>query len=377
VQGIAQANLGYRFSPFQMRTILSNPATGTASANPAADRIGVMPDLRAIIQGDVVGAAPDVYLRDFPADTGDPHTGSISASPDIIARPNTVADPQGSFGEGSGTENSTTLGYEVEAGQDNFIYVRARNRGGSDAANVTTTVFWSPVSTLLTPDLWTLVGSRNMPNLPAGNVLTVFDPITWPAAAIPATGHYCFVGLIGNAADPAPVQADFLNWDNFRLFIRANNNVTWRNFNVVNNEPDPSSDPSGFVALPFISPGAPDRLRRFALEVVAKLPTGAKAQLEVPLYWREALMQHGPFEIDEKRQVLRIPVNPTGSRLLPEMLFPAKSRASLRLLIHIPEKYRARPYQAYVRQLFEKEEVGRVTWRLQKVEKAKVEKQKK
>jgi len=38
-----------RYSPADLRTLLSNPALNTASANPAADRVGVMPDLRALI----------------------------------------------------------------------------------------------------------------------------------------------------------------------------------------------------------------------------------------------------------------------------------------------------------------------------------------
>ena len=38
-----------RYSPDQMLSVLSNPNLGTASANPATDRIGVMPDLKAIL----------------------------------------------------------------------------------------------------------------------------------------------------------------------------------------------------------------------------------------------------------------------------------------------------------------------------------------
>jgi hypothetical protein len=38
-----------RYSPAQLRSLLSDPTLNTASANPAADRIGVMPDLRAIL----------------------------------------------------------------------------------------------------------------------------------------------------------------------------------------------------------------------------------------------------------------------------------------------------------------------------------------
>lgn len=365
VQGIAEASLGYRFNPRQVRAILSDPATGTASNNPAVDRIGVMPNLQAIIQN-VLNLVPDVYIRDFVGDTGDPHTGPISASPDIILRPTAVANPQASFGQGSGTENSSTLGYEAEAGQDNLIYVRVLNRGGSPAANVVATVFWSPVATLLTPDLWTLVGSVAIPNVPTGDVLTVSDAITWSAADIPSTGHYCLVGLIGNADDPAPDPADFLNWDNYRRFIRENNNVTWRNFNVVDNEPDPEAgDPADYVALPFLAAGAPDRARLMRLEVVARLPRGSRALLEAPLYIADAMAERSPFlKLDEKRRVARLPLNPYGRTILGEALFPAKWREKLRLLVHIPKELRKNEYEVFVRQLYEDEEVGRITWRL-------------
>jgi hypothetical protein len=54
VQGFAKANRNRTLSPAELRRILSDPTTGTISANstatkPNADRIGVMPDLRKII----------------------------------------------------------------------------------------------------------------------------------------------------------------------------------------------------------------------------------------------------------------------------------------------------------------------------------------
>jgi len=253
----------------------------------------------------------------------------------------------------------------AEAGQPNFIYIRARNRAmHEDATNVTATVYWSPVATLLTPDLWTLVGSVLIPNVPSGDVLTVSNAITWPAAEIPATGHYCFVGLVGNAADPAPAPADFLDWDNFRNFIRSNNNVTWRNFNVVDNEPDPAGDPSNYVAMAFLAPGAPDKARMMRLEVVARLPKGSRALLEIPLAMYDAMRNRPPVKFDRKRQVAFLPVNPYGLLSLGDMLFTAKSRASIRLLVHIPKEHRKMAYEVFVRQMYGDEEVGRVTWRL-------------
>jgi hypothetical protein len=355
-----------------MRVLLSDPATGTASNNPAVDRIGVMPNLRAIIEGNVLNLAPDIYLRDFVGDVGDPHTGSISSSPDIILRLTTVADDdlQATYGEGSGTENSETLGDQAEFGQDNYIYVRVRNRGGSPAANVVATVYWAPVASLVTPDLWRLIGSTTLPSVPEENILTVLPPITWAAADIPATGHYCFVGLVGTATDPPPALADLLNWDNFYSFIRNNNNVTWRNFNVVND----LSDPSGYIPLPFIFPGLPQLNQAVQLEVVARLPRGAHALLEQPRYIAQAMREFVPLlQAKEQPMIAKLPINPNlvrlpihvhGIKRFPEVLLPAKSRTQMKLLVHIPDAMRKNPYEIYVRHLYQGEEVGRITWRI-------------
>lgn len=363
VQGIAEARHMRRFSPKQLRVILSDPAHGTLSADPVGDLIGVMPNLRAISQN-VLNVTTDVYIRDFVGDTGDPHTGPIAESPDIILRPTAVANPQTTFGELSGTENSNTLGYEAEAGQDNFIYVRVRNRGGSPATNVVARVYWSPPATLVTPDLWTLVGSVTIPNVPAGNVLTVSNAITWNAAAIPATGHYCLVGLVGTDREPPPERAALTDWANFHRFIRENNNVTWRNFNVVDNVPAVSGSSAGFVALTFLAPGAPDESRPMRLEIGAKLPEGSRLLLEAPRVFVDHMKVHAPLNGDERRGRVRLACNPHGREKFNEMVFPAKSRTKLKLLVQIPKEFRDNPYQVYARQLYEDQEVGRVTWRL-------------
>jgi hypothetical protein len=50
VQSIAEANLGFRLSPEKIRNVLSNNALGTTSANGRSnDKIGVMPDLKKVI----------------------------------------------------------------------------------------------------------------------------------------------------------------------------------------------------------------------------------------------------------------------------------------------------------------------------------------
>jgi len=368
VQGIAEAAaLGFRFNPRQMRAILSNVTTGTRPATTETTKIGVMPNLRAIIDGHIIGLSPDVYIRDFVGDSGEPHSGPISASPDIILLPTSVANPQASFGAGSGTENSSTLGSTAEIGHDNFIYTRVLNQGGSAATNVEARVYWSEVATLVTPDLWHVIGSATIPNVLTGDVLTVSPAIVWPAAQIPAEGHYCFVGLIGNGRDPIPDPADFLDWDNFTRFIRENNNVTWRNFNVENNDPAPDPNtPKGFVQLRFLVPGAPDKARMMGLELISRLPKESKVILEMSLAADRLLSEWLPnAKIDKERGVILLPLKSTGRQILfNSILLPAKSRYRMRLLVHIPEKLRKHTYSVALRQIWEKMEVGRVTWNL-------------
>jgi serine protease len=365
VQGVLQASRGYRFSPKQLREVLSDPATGTHASPSETTAIGVLPNLRGILDN-VLGIAPDVYVRDFVGDAGEPHTGAVSSSPDVIVLPSPVADPQASYGAGSGTE-STVLPSIVEFGQDNTVYVRALNQGGSPATNVQVSLFWSQVASLVTPNLWNLIGTTVIPNVPVGNVLTVSPAITWHQADLPAIDtHACFVVLIGTTQDPAPERADFMNWDNFVRFVRENNNVTWRNFNVEDNDPaaDPTA-PEGFVALPFLVAGPPDVARPMRIEVVAALPEGSKLALEAPIYVIERLRERSPYvEHDDRRQLGRIGLHPNGKNYFGEILLPARSAAACRLLAHIPAAQRKLEYQVAVRQLWNEVEVGRVTWRL-------------
>ncbi|MCU4819401.1 S8 family peptidase [Bacillus thuringiensis] len=49
IQGIAKNNQGKVYTPSQIRAILSDPSTGTKSNDPSSDKIGVLPDLKAIL----------------------------------------------------------------------------------------------------------------------------------------------------------------------------------------------------------------------------------------------------------------------------------------------------------------------------------------
>jgi hypothetical protein len=361
VQGVAQAVLGHRLSPGQIRALLSDPDVNTRSANHGVDLIGVMPNLKRILQ-DALEVAPDVYMRDYVGDTGETHAGAISLSPDVIVSPAPVVSPGLNFG--AGTESDAMLGPTVTSGQDNFVYVRVWNRGGVDAANVTATVFYAEAATLLTPIDWNRIGSVVLPNVPAGNVMTVSASISWPKANVPPAGHYCLIALVGHAQDPPPDPAAFLIFDNYYAYIRTNNNVTWRNIDVVTapgpGEPEGPGDGTDDYGFGFATPGAADTDRRFQLAFGARLPPGSRLALEAPL---ALLGDHLPFvRVDGKTG--RVPLSPHGRTTLPSMLFPAKSRSRCRLLVHVTRGFRAQDHEVSASQLYEGFEVGRVTWRI-------------
>jgi serine protease len=367
VQSVAEVSPGYRFSPLELRILLTTD--GTPSANPADDRIGVMPDLHAIITNDRINLAADLYLRDYVGDSGDTTSGTVSSSPDLIVRQAAVADPQGTWGAGSGLEDDPALSQEVLAGQDHFVYARVLNRGGTPASAVSVDVYWSPPSTLVTPNLWTLIGTATLASVPTGNVVTVSDGITWPSGAIPGQGHYCFVGVSGNAQDPKPSPATFSDFDQYLTYVENNNNIVWRNFDVVVGPP--AGSPPGFYKQKFIVPGAFDTSRAFELQAIGRLPAGSRAFLEMPAWLADSLRPHVvEVKYDTRHGTARMPLHPAGVLRLGTAILHARSRAACTLLVEIADKSRRAPYDFAVRQLYKQQEVGRITWRFAALKKA-------
>ncbi|CAG5003786.1 hypothetical protein DYBT9275_03229 [Dyadobacter sp. CECT 9275] len=364
LQGVHKADVGSVISPQQMRLLLTNPATGTAQGTGVAGNIGVMPNLRAIIEN-TLEVVPDVYLRDYVGDTGNvPASGAISASPDIIVRPSLVADPDGTFGEGSGNENSSTLGSRVEAGQDNYIYVRIKNKGGAAANNVRAAIYWSEVSTLVTPNLWHFIGNTSPVDVPVGDILVVSPPLTWGSASLPpANTHQCFVGILSHPQDPAPAVPGVagFDWDDFYAFIRNNNNITWRNFDVVN-DIDPS-DPT--AQLEFNITGSPDKARPFEIEILNRLPEGARIILEIPYkLYVFSKIRGVEAKVDRKSNRVLLYLPNLRKISLGEIQLPKEAKYACRMHIKGGKNYEKGAYQVAVRQLYEKFEVGRVTWSL-------------
>jgi serine protease len=364
VQGLYRAATGSLLSPGQMRSILADPATGTAQGVTVAGAIGVMPDLQQVVQNSL-GLVTDVYLRDALGDSGVvPSTGFVSVSPDVIVRTALVADPNASFGEGSGTENDDTLGDVIEHGQDNFIYVRMRNRGTAPATATTAMVYWSEVATLVTPNMWVNIGTTAPIAVPVGDTLAVTGPLTWPKAGLPPVGdHACFVAVLDDPRDPAPPippSIPAFDWNAFINFIRNQNNVAWRNFDVVEVLPDPSADPA---VMDFLIVGAPDRAREFHFELLQQLPEGAKVWLEVPLAMMAVLPRDafGRISIDRKAGRARLAVPFVRSLPLCDVRLGADARHRCRLVVQGGKGLARGLHRVALRQIYQDVEVGRVT----------------
>lgn len=110
-----------------------------------------------------------------------------------------------------------------EAGQVNWAYVKLHN-GSSSPMSGTVEIYATNASTTLTWGSWTLVDTVTVTGMPAFSSKVVEG--TWTP---PAPGHYCMVALWVSTADPmtSPLTADVNN------NTRQNNNVAWRNMNVV------------------------------------------------------------------------------------------------------------------------------------------------
>lgn len=354
LQSHFRALTGGPLSPSQVRAMLSDPATGTPRS-PGTELIGVMPDLRRVLSA--AQLVPDVYVRDALGDDGSlPSSGANGTSPDIILANQAV--PVATFGQGSGTENSPSLSSSALAGQDNFVYVRMQNRGTGSAVGASATVYWSESSTLLTPADWTRIGSTLPIPVPHGAGLVVPAPITWHAIDIPGAGHYCFLAILDDPRDPAPVLPGPLDWNGFLAFVSTSNNVAWRNFNVMDLALDGS-----WSTEPFWVRGAPDQPRSFSLEFRQSIPKDLHLVWEVPTQLLHALPQPlrvAAQEVDERRW--SVPLPPLTRYRVEPLSLGVDDRYACRLRVRGSESATLRTGQVSVRQLYHGQVVGGMTW---------------
>ncbi|MDM8523055.1 DUF4114 domain-containing protein [Desulfococcaceae bacterium HSG8] len=158
----------------------------------------------------------DVWVADPAPDTGEePNTVSraIWCSPSVWVR----------------NQDDGVYQYQnVKSGQDNYVYVKAQNRGTLTATNTTVEVYRTNSTLGIGWDKgWELVGTSNIGSLAPNGTETAV--IRWDKDEIPKPGHYCFYVRLVNADDPMT----FPEIGNPVRNTYNNNNVAWRNFSVV------------------------------------------------------------------------------------------------------------------------------------------------
>lgn len=376
VQGMAQAVLGYRFSPWQLRLILSDPANGTPPQVPQKGNIGVMPDLKKIIR-QVLNIPADVYPRDCLGDTGEEPRRPRMESPDLLVLAEPLRNPQEAYGEGSGREDDDLTGtrgnVNVEEGDTCYVGLRVRNRGGREAERVLARIFFAPASTLLVPSLWQRneVAAVMLSSVPEADQLTVSDLIAWQVSALPevqSTDPFrAWIAIVNHTEDdPGPNLDEFNDWSCFLKTLQADNNFACRNLHSVQHVTGvEESNPDAWVKLPFLVAGAPDCKRVMRIEVLSRLPRVCKVWIDMPRDFcdlRQISSVFCPFPSDLDR--VRLPVNPNGKHYFREVPLAPDWTSRLFLLVHVPPLLRRHSYRLAVRQIWENQEVGRLTWRL-------------
>jgi len=356
VQGMNKASTGVSLSGLQMRTLLSDPANGTAPGPGLRAKIGVMPDLHKLTTA--LALTPDIVIRDFVGDDGAlPSSGTLASSPDIIVRNAGVTDPQAEFGEGSINANRNDLDSLIVAGSTATVYLRGSNRGGSDATDVVGKAWWSEPATLVTPDLWHFIGQTAPFALPADQSLVVSPPIAWANTPL---GHNCLVATIGCARDPAPIiPKAYDSWSEYENLIRSWNNITWRNIITVpiaSNMPQP---------LPFRMVGAPKGPQLFDIEIDLSLPEGSEIVLDVPGSVGGGLFDSRNVKAlrhsAEGCQSFALPFR--GTVHLRNLMLPPGSANKAVLTVTAAKGLRRTAGRITLKQRLGKIDAGRITWR--------------
>lgn len=358
LQGMHKASTGVPLTGLQMRALLSDPSYGTApSPSIAAAKIGVMPDLRKLTTA--LALTPDVFLRDSIDDDGATRsTGTLAKSPDIIVRNAASPDPQTEFGDASANENRDDLDSQVVATSNATIYLRCRNRGGSDATDVIGRAWWSPPATLVTPDLWSPIGQTTPFTVAANQSLTVSPPITW--TNVPQD-HVCLIAAVGCSRDPGPpLPSGYTDWTMFEDMVRNWNNIVWRNIIVV---PASVGEP---IPLWFRMVGGPRWPTVFDFELDQSLPMGSGVILEVPT----AIGKELPLSLNlrparaqsEDHVAFVLPHRPFLQ--LRGITLPPGSANTARLTITLPSAADAVKGRIILKQRLGNLHVGGLTWRL-------------
>ncbi len=164
----------------------------------------------------VVKPKVDLWVADpLPDDGTEPGKSSyIYVSPNVWVR----------------NQNDGGISYQNPIyGQDNYVHVKVQNRGTLATSKPAKVEVYRSGASMGRgwPVGWDLVGTATIDSLAAGKDTTVV--VKWDKERMAVPGHYCFYVRVLSDEDPMfAVETNNMIWN-----TQQNNNVAWRNFNVV------------------------------------------------------------------------------------------------------------------------------------------------
>lgn len=125
-----------------------------------------------------------------------------------------------------------------EFGETNFIYVKLHNGFSTSTSGNLEVYSANASSSLVWPTGWTLIGTIPVTSFSANSTRIVEQ--SWNP---PGQGHYCLVARWVSTSDPMATPEG----SNIGVNVRNNNNLIWRNVNIVDLSSDESADAAFLV----------------------------------------------------------------------------------------------------------------------------------
>jgi hypothetical protein len=252
----------------------------------------------------------DVYMKDNAPDFGvEPSSPTVWSSPDIRI-----------------CQNAGCVGNQnPEYGQTNYVYVKLRNTGpnapwGNGPATGTLRLYYTASGGgALWPIHWTPIGSIGV-TVPSALTVNDFIEVAVPWTNVPMPGHYCLLARWDAPFSDPMTFAELPNSNTLNNTLQ-NNNIAWRNVNVVNLLPSQPVQAYDFHVRNLRKAQA--SLTDLEVRVVGQASFISRGEMLLrldPRLWETWSRKGQGFEILEQGLV-RI-VNPSGARLSGLQLAP-------------------------------------------------------
>jgi hypothetical protein len=256
----------------------------------------------------------DVYMKDNAPDFGaEPSSPTVWSSPDIR-----ICQNPGCVGN-----------QNPEYGQTNYIYVKLRNTGpnapwGNGPAVGTLRLYYTASGGGALWNIhWTPIGAINV-TVPSAATVNDFIEVAVPWTNVPTPGHYCLLAR-WDAPFSDPMTFPEIITSNTLNNTLQNNNIAWRNVNVVNLSPAQPVEAFDFHLRNLRKAQA--SLTDLEVRVVGQSSFISRGEVLLrldPQLWESWSRRGQGFEILEQGLV-RI-VNPSGARLSGLQLAPGATQ---------------------------------------------------